>query len=265
MQAHDKQKQQANRMAAAAEGGAAGGAGGGKNWLPIESNPEVMNAYLEKLGFPTSLFKCYDVMSTEEWALEMVPAPTAALLMLYPIKEASEAAAAAEAARVAAEGQVVDATLYYSKQTIPNACGTVGLLHAVANLCTLTGGDVELAPDSFFARFVASTLDKSPEERAVALEADDSIDEAHDAVAHEGQSAVIDDTYQHFVALVRKGGHLYELDGRKATPINHGATTPDTFLTDAIGVVRGFMDRDPGELRFTMVALAPNTGDDEEA
>lgn len=253
-------------MAAAAGGGAGGGeggAGGGKNWLPIESNPEVMNAYLEKLGFPTSLLKCYDVMSTEEWALEMVPAPAAALLMLYPIKEASEEFSAAEAARVAAEGQVVDPALYYTKQTIANACGTIGLLHAVANLSTLTGGAVELAPDSFFGRFVASTLGKTPAERAEELERDDSIDEAHEAVAHEGQSAVIDDTYQHFVALVRKGGHLYEMDGRKAGPINHGATSDDTFLADAVKVVRGFMDRDPGELRFTMVAIAPNTGDDE--
>lgn len=71
------------------------------------------------------------------------------------------------------------------------------------------------------------------------------------------QSEVIEDTWQHFVAFVRKGGDLYELDGRKDFPINHGPTSEETFLQDAVKVVRQFMDRDKGELRFTVVALAP--------
>jgi hypothetical protein len=54
--------------------------------LPIESNPEVMNTYLSNLGFPISEYKCYDVLSTEDWALEMVPRPVKAVLMLFPIK-----------------------------------------------------------------------------------------------------------------------------------------------------------------------------------
>ena len=34
----------------------------------------------------------------------------------------------------------------------------------------------------------------------------------------------------HFIALVSKGGHLYEMDGRKAGPVNHGPTTDASFL-----------------------------------
>lgn len=51
-------------------------------------------------------------------------------------------------------------------------------------------------------------------------------------------------------------GHLYELDGRKAFPINHGPSTADTVLEDATAVVKKFMERDPEELRFTIIALA---------
>lgn len=58
--------------------------------LPLESNPDVINRYLEKLGFPVTLLAATDVMSTEEWALEMVPRPVAAVLMVYPIKEVQE-------------------------------------------------------------------------------------------------------------------------------------------------------------------------------
>lgn len=51
-------------------------------------------------------------------------------------------------------------------------------------------------------------------------------------------------------------GGLYELDGRKAFPINHGSTTADTLLEDACGVIRQYIARDEGELRFTIIALA---------
>ena len=51
-------------------------------------------------------------------------------------------------------------------------------------------------------------------------------------------------------------GHLYELDGRKSFPINHGVSTYDTVLEDSCRVVKEFMSRDPEELRFTIIALA---------
>ena len=44
-------------------------------WLPIESNPAVMDEYTHRLGLPAS-FTFHDVVATEEWALEMVRATT---------------------------------------------------------------------------------------------------------------------------------------------------------------------------------------------
>lgn len=58
-----------------------------KKWFPIESNPLVLNKYLERMGFPTAAYQFQDVLSTEEWALEMVPQPVAAVIFLFPIKE----------------------------------------------------------------------------------------------------------------------------------------------------------------------------------
>jgi hypothetical protein len=61
-------------------------------------------------------------------------------------------------------------------------------------------------------------------------------------------------------------GDLYELDGRKRFPINHGPTSESTLLEDACRVIKGFMERQPGEVRFTMVALckAPPVEEEEE-
>ncbi len=67
------------------------------------------------------------------------------------------------------------------------------------------------------------------------------------------------DVMTHFVAIIPKDGRIIELDGRKAFPIDHGPfASADTFATEASErVVRGaFMEKDPEELRFSMLALA---------
>lgn len=240
-------------------------AAGEKNWMPIESNPEVMTAYARQLGLPEE-WAFYDLLSSEQWAIDMVPSPVIAALMLFPIKEASEAAAAEEAARIARDGQPAFSG-YFCKQYIPNACGTIGLLHAVANTAAAAGGPLELPGDSWYARFLARTAARSPGERGHDLEADTEGEAAHAAVVELGQSDVVDDTNQHFIAFVRAGGRLWELDGRKDTPVDHGACDADGeggLLPVACRVMRAFMARDPGELRFTMVALAPALPPEED-
>jgi ubiquitin carboxyl-terminal hydrolase L3 len=42
------------------------------------------------LGLDTNAFQFCDVLSTEEWALSMVPTPAIAMIMLFPISDASE-------------------------------------------------------------------------------------------------------------------------------------------------------------------------------
>lgn len=234
------------------------------NWLPIESNPEVMNAYAAKLGLNTSTYAFIDVLSTEDWALAMVPSPVVAVLLLFPIKEASEKHRAEEDAQIKQAGQAVDPRLYFTLQTVGNACGTIGLLHAVVNASTLTGGELDLPADSWFHRWMtnpASGRDATPEQRAKALESNTELEAEHSASVQQGSSAVVEDTYNHFICFVAKGGALYELDGRKSFPVNHGPCAD--LLTDAVRVVRGFMARDPDEVRFTMVALAAPAPEEE--
>ena len=104
-----------------------------RSWFPLESNPEVMTAYMEKLGMNTAQYSFCDVLSTEDWALEMVPRPVLAVLMLFPITEVEEEHRHREAERIAKEGESVSSSVFFTKQTISNACGTIGLLHAAGN------------------------------------------------------------------------------------------------------------------------------------
>ncbi len=65
----------------------------------------------------------------------MVPQPVLALLLLFPVTKEVEAAKDAQEADAAKAGGRAPGPkgLYYMRQTIGNACGTIGLLHAVAN------------------------------------------------------------------------------------------------------------------------------------
>ena len=45
-------------------------------------------------------------------------------------------------------------------------------------------------------------------------------------------------------------------DGRRPAPVNHGPSSADNFLSDAASVVKTFMQRDPTEVNFSMLALA---------
>ncbi|ETW09666.1 hypothetical protein H310_00181 [Aphanomyces invadans] len=228
-----------------------------KRWFPLESNPQVMNEYIRRMGIPEDAdFAFCDLYSTDEWALEMVLRPVLGVVMLFPIKPVSELHAKEQLERIEKEGQIVSPNVYFMKQTVGNACGTVGILHALGNAKDY------LPPrdGSFLSSFFSKTVGKTPDEIAAILQDDDEIEETHASAAQEGQSEqlerVDDPINTHFVCFSVVDGHLYELDGRKKFPVNHGPSSQETLLEDACRVIRQFMARDEGEVRFTIVALA---------
>ena len=74
---------------------------------------------------------------------------------------------------------------------VANACGTIGILHSVAAASDLTGGPIALTPDSWFDKFIRSTLSKSPDERAAELEVDDGAAECHDEIVAQVRSSSV--------------------------------------------------------------------------
>ncbi|XDV30604.1 hypothetical protein PO909_033491 [Leuciscus waleckii] len=210
--------------------------------------------FLRQLGLvPTWQFG--DVYGLEPEVLSLVPRPVCAVLLLFPITEKYETFRQEEEAKIKAQGQEVSSDVYFMKQTIGNACGTIGLIHAVAN----NQRHLEFEPNSPLKAFLLQSEKMSPEEKAAFLEKDESIRVTHESSAQEGQTEApgLDEKVDlHFIAFVNVEGYLYELDGRKPFPIVHGKTTDDTFLEDSAEVCKKFMARDPQELRFTVVALS---------
>ena len=223
-----------------------------ERWLPIESNPEVMNSFLRKLGVPGD-WEINDVFGLDPELLLMLPQPVLSLLLLFPITDNYESFAREQEATM--KDVAVSDKLYYMKQTISNACGTVALMHSVINSSNSCQIHLSEGP---LKRFIEATRDLSAEERAERLEADDDICGAHDEAAREGQTRAPDREDKvdyHFVCFVHVDGGLYELDGRKSGPILKGKCSPDTFLNEAAAACKEYMTRDPDNINFTIVAL----------
>jgi ubiquitin carboxyl-terminal hydrolase L3 len=114
----------------------------------------------------------------------MVPQPVVAVVMLFPIKPESEEFARTEKENIEKNGQFVSPNVYYMKQTVGNACGTVGILHAIGNART----QLSIKPNSYLDRLYKRTGALSPEAIATDLEADTEIEETHTSAAEGGQS-----------------------------------------------------------------------------
>lgn len=223
-------------------------------WQPLEANPQVMTKYAQRIGM-SSEWVFTDVYSLE--LLDMVPQPCCAFILLFPITDNYRNYCNEENSRKAQDPSTpATDNVFFMKQTIGNACGTIGLIHSIGNNRHRQGFVEEgTVLDSFF-----KAVDKlPPKERGEHLEQDQVICDAHEASANEGQSQAVganEEVDLHFVAIVNVNGNVYELDGRKDAPILHGKCTDDDFMIAAADVCRKFMERDPQEARFSIIALS---------
>ncbi|XP_074264757.1 ubiquitin carboxyl-terminal hydrolase 3-like isoform X2 [Silene latifolia] len=151
-----------------------------KRWLPLEANPDVMNQFLWGLGLPEGEAECNDVYGLDEELLAMVPQPVLAVLFLYPLTTESEA----ERVKEDSVDKEYNKKVYFTQQTVGNACGTVGLLHAIGNVTS----EIKLREDSFLDRFYKATANMNPRERALFLEKDTEMESAHSVAATAGDT-----------------------------------------------------------------------------
>ncbi|VVC45364.1 Peptidase C12, ubiquitin carboxyl-terminal hydrolase [Cinara cedri] len=153
------------------------------------------------------------------------------------------------------KGQEVSDDIYFVKQYVHNACGTMALIHSVAN-----NRDKIQLEDGILKRFLDEGQNMSPSDRGEMLTKAEDIINTHREIAIEGQTQPPepeDNVPYHFVAFVCKDGCLYELDGGKFDPINHGSTTPDSLLEDTVSLVQEkYVVKDPDSIYFSLLALS---------
>ena len=224
------------------------------NWTPLESNAEVMTEYAHALGLPEK-YSLEDCLGLDEELLALVPANTRAVVLIYPYDEAREKVRDEEQQD---KRQPVNGDVWYMTQLVGNACGTIALIHAIAN----TVPREELRQGSPLARFFeAAKRLETADARGRALAGSVELARVHKTHAEQGQTDHTEhvEVDYHFVCLCRIGDKLYELDGARpsACPILHGQTSADRFVFDAAQVVeREWLSRFEGVLNFGIVTLS---------
>lgn len=228
----------------------------------------MMNSLMYKLGLSQKL-AFQDVWSIDDpQLLDFVPRPAHALLLIFPVSGTYEKFRREEDDDKheyggSGEGEPV---VWY-KQTIGNACGLIGLLHAVSN----GAAKPYIEKDSDLAKLLADAIPRKPSERADLLYDSHALESAHASAASTGDTAApaADDKVDlHFVCFVKtEDDHLWELDGRRKGPLDRGQLPPgeDVLGENALALgVRAFLRREAaaggGDLRFSLIVLAPSLG-----
>ncbi|KAH9962574.1 peptidase C12 ubiquitin carboxyl-terminal hydrolase 1 [Russula dissimulans] len=242
-------------------------------WIPLESNPEVSQIstqWAHDAGVVSSEAEFQDIYGLDDDLLGSVPQPVKAVILLFPIRGKLDELRQQEEAKLKEEGQVhIDPTVIWIKQTISNACGTIGLLHSLIN------ARLVYEPESPLTKFIDAY--KTPLERAKFLESTDIFTNIHAALAAGGQSAVPDelDTDLHFTCFVQAPDartreatvlselpelRLIELDGGRAGPVDRGTSTD--LLKDVAKYVKEEIIPKAPSLELSMIALAGGFPDD---
>ncbi|KAG6480386.1 hypothetical protein ZIOFF_063886 [Zingiber officinale] len=224
-----------------------------KRWLPLEANPDVMNQFIWGLGVPEDQVEFNDVYGLDDELLLMVPKPVLAVLFLFPSSTQDEAGKVEDQEQASEKlSKELNANVYFLKQTVDNACGTIAVLHAIGNV----NSRIKLAENSFLDRFFKSTARLDPFESAAFLEKDREMEDAHSLAATAGDTQASSVVNEHYVCFTCVDGELYELDGRKSKPLSHGPTSPHTLLQDAAKVIKGMIEKNPDSMNFNVMAMS---------
>jgi len=221
------------------------------NWCLIESDPGVFTEMVQKLGVKGVQFE--EVYSLSKDLLAPLN-PVYGLIFLFKwVKDDKP------------QGTVVKDSradeIFFPKQVVNNACATQAIISCLLNLNKEKNEGVELGET--LEQFKAFTGSFDPGMKGLSLGSSLEIRTVHNSFARQSvfeldqKVADKDDDVFHFVTYVPIGGRIYELDGLKEGPVDHGKVPEGTDWLD--GVIPILMERmakyQAGEIQFNLMAV----------
>jgi len=216
------------------------------NWCLIESDPGVFTELIHKFGVG-------GVQVEELWSLDKEQfqdlKPVYGLVFLFKWTADEQPVGSL------VQDSRLD-SIFFAKQVINNACATQAILSVLMNISDSavslgsTLQDLKEFCASFDAGMKGLTLSNSEQIRSV-----------HNSFARQtlfefdSKKAEKDDDVFHFVSYLPIGGRVYELDGLKAGPVDHGPCGDD--WTDAVRpIIEARMQKyKEGEIHFNLMAM----------
>jgi len=218
-------------------------------WCLIESDPGVFTEMIQKLGVKGVQFE--EIYSLSKELLEPLN-PVYGLIFLFKwVKDDKP------------QGTVVKDSradeIFFPKQVVNNACATQAIISCLLNVDKPE--QVELG--STLENFRDFTCSFDPAMKGLSLGSSQEIREVHNSFARQSvfeldqKMADKDDDVFHFVTFVPIKGRIYELDGLKEGPVDHGKVPEGTdWLDKVIPVLMERMAKyQAGEIQFNLMAV----------
>nr|CAH7730351.1 unnamed protein product [Callosobruchus chinensis] len=216
-----------------------------EGWLELESDPGLFTLLLEDFGVKgVQVEEIYDLNKP-------LDSPVYGFIFLFRwiVVELNETFVKDE--------DIVN-NIFFAQQMVPNSCATHALISILLNCPTIHLGET-------LARLKAHTQGMSPDNKGWAIGNTPELACAHNSHAMpqakrklEKGSGVSSEAF-HFVSFVPIGGRLFELDGLKPFPIDHGPCN-DTDWTDKFRSVitnrLGMTADEYNEIRFNLMAVS---------
>ncbi|QFZ26739.1 putative ubiquitin carboxyl-terminal hydrolase [Clavispora lusitaniae] len=213
------------------------------SWNTIDSDAGVFSELVERLGVKNVQFdELYSIDSESLTAL----APVHAVIFLFKYVPSPPSGDY--------DRDYLEKGIFFARQTIPNACATQAVLHALLNKTDV----IDIGPELSGLRDFVSSFD--PDTCGDALSNSETLRQVHNSfsapvlVEEDGPSDSGADAF-HFVAYLHMHDHMYELDGLRPFPIRHEQVNPEDFYTQLPNVLARRISSFEGEIRFSLLAV----------
>ncbi|XP_026317683.1 ubiquitin carboxyl-terminal hydrolase isozyme L5 [Hyposmocoma kahamanoa] len=218
------------------------------DWCLIESDPGVFTQLIKKFG--AKGVQVEELWTIEDSIFENLR-PVHGLIFLFKYLQHEEPS-----------GPVVTddrlEKIYFAKQVINNACATQAIISLLLNC---NHPDVDLGPE--LSKLKEFSMSFDPKMRGLTLSNSQTIRSAHNSMAQQTlfefdpKMATKDDDAYHFIAYMPIEGKLYELDGLREGPIDHGAIAPEQDWLDVVRpiILKRINVYTEGEIHFNLMAL----------
>eukprot|EP00127_Corallochytrium_limacisporum_P005805 Clim_evm23s211 gene=Clim_evmTU23s211 len=218
----------------------------GDNWCLIESDPGLFTKLVQDVGVKG--VQVEELHSLDAITLQQL-SPIYGLIFLFKWREEDAAGPLVEAS---------DKGIFFARQIITNACATQAILSVLMN----QEDTVELGDT--LKEFKLFTSEFDPEMKGLAISNSDVIRSVHNSFSrtdmylleHKDHGPKDDDVF-HFVAYIPgKDGNVYELDGLRSSPIDHGSASGRAWYEHAAEVIQQRITRyAASEIRFNLLAI----------
>ncbi|XP_058175017.1 ubiquitin carboxyl-terminal hydrolase calypso isoform X2 [Anopheles ziemanni] len=229
-------------------------------WLELESDPGLFTLLLEDFGVKgVQVEEIYDLQKNLEGQVYGF------IFLFRWIEERRARRKIVETTDIYVKDEDAVNNIFFAQQVVPNSCATHALLSVLLNCF-----DIDLG--TTLSRLKMHTKGMSPENKGWAIGNTPELACAHNSHAMpqarrrmDRNSGVSTGRFTgeafHFVSFVPIDGHLFELDGLKPFPMDHGPwgekeAWTDKFrrvMSDRLGITTGEQD-----IRFNLMAVVPD-------